>query len=227
MNYQELVSGSICDSGNYPYGDNVNIFDSRLPICENIREIDELLNVKSDLISFLDIGSVPSENIEKELPFMNSIRKFIAKGNELRDSLRKAEKEYEEYRSKVDNDIYKINAFLDFVAKLNSIPTDHHKIITESIEILKKDVNDKNKLNEIKNTYNTQREKYTEYLTELFKLNHLNVGNKCSICLTNIVDTFYIPCGHTICSDCDKPDTHKKCHICRANVQSVKKLYFI
>ena len=158
---------------------------------------------------------------------MKSVRKFIARGNQLRETLGKAEKDYEGYRKKVDDDIQKINAFLDFVAKLNSIPTDHHKIITESIDILKKDVNDKEKLNSIKNTYSEARGKYTEYLTELFKLNHLNVGNKCSICLTNIVDTFYNPCGHTICASCDKPDIHKKCHICRANVHSVKKLYFI
>ena len=96
--------------------------------------------------------------------------------------------------------------------KLNK---DFNKILEESFNI------------KAKYTYSEARGKYTEYLTELFKLNHLNVGNKCSICLTNIVDTFYNPCGHTICASCDKPDIHKKCHICRANVHSVKKLYFI
>ena len=74
-------------------------------------------------------------------------------------------------------------------------------------------------------------------------MNNFNVSNTCPICLTNPVDHFMDPCGHTICKDC-LLNTFKRngnstdiyaigrgddfhCSFCREKVKSVRSLYFI
>ncbi len=75
-----------------------------------------------------------------------------------------------------------------------------------------------------------------KYLNELLHINNVNIGNKCSICLTDIVSNYYNPCGHTICETCDKFDTESningignsnRCPICRSNINERRKLFFI
>lgn len=44
----------------------------------------------------------------------------------------------------------------------------------------------------------------------------------CSICLTNTVDVFCDPCGHTYCESCIKSNY---CFLCRVKIDKVKKLY--
>ena len=57
MNNFTNISGSFCDSGNYSFIENtnsVNNFDSRLPICLHVNNMESLLSVKNDLIEYLD-----------------------------------------------------------------------------------------------------------------------------------------------------------------------------
>ena len=41
-----------------------------------------------------------------------------------------------------------------------------------------------------------------EYIEVTKYLNNFNTGNTCSICLSNKVDKYYVPCGHTCCKKC-------------------------
>ena len=78
-----------------------------------------------------------------------------------------------------------------------------------------------------------------QYLDVIKYLNKCNVGNTCSLCLTNNVDTYFNPCGHTTCDDCLKKlrdeNIHElntlnqelKCPFCRKDVYDTKKLYYI
>ena len=227
-------TGSFCDSGNYAFIDNTNnnnnIFDSKLPICLHVNNMDTLLNVKNDLIEYLDNETfVVQDNTDSDI--LKNIQEFIKRGNSLRDELKVCEKNYEDYRIKIKNNLDKINAFLDFVTKLNDIPSDHYKLLKESIDILIEDTNESEKLNEIKTKYTNAKTNYMKYLNELLYINDLNIGNKCSICLTHIVSNYYNPCGHTICGECDKFDIHdsnnNRCPICRRNVNERRKLFFI
>lgn len=45
----------------------------------------------------------------------------------------------------------------------------------------------------------------------------------CPICLTNEVDTYLDPCGHTLCKTCNRD---KFCHMCRTQVRSSRKIYY-
>lgn len=223
------LTGAFCDSGNYSFIDNNVIkFDSKLPICLHVNNMDCLLNVKNDLIEYLDNDNfVIQDNINTDI--FNNIQDFIKRGNSLRDELKVNEKIYEDYRVNVNNNLDKINAFLDFVTKLNNIPSNHYKLLKESIDIIIEDTNESKKLNEIKNKYTIAKANYMKYLNELLYINSINIGNKCSICLTNIVSNYYNPCGHTICGECDKIDTEDnyKCPICRSNINEKRKLFFI
>lgn len=227
-------TGSFCDSGNYAFIENTNnnshIFDSKLPICLHVNNMDCLLNVKNDLIEYLDNDAfVVQDNTESET--LKNVQEFIKRGNSLRDELKMCEKNYEDYRIKIKNNLDKINAFLDFVTKLNDIPSDHYKLLKESIDILLEDTNESEKLNEIKTKYTTAKANYMKYLNELLHINNVNIGNKCSICLTHIVSNYYNPCGHTICETCDKFDgdniNGNRCPICRSNINERRKLFFI
>lgn len=60
---------------------------------------------------------------------------------------------------------------------------------------------------------------------KLFRCKTMVSGpNLCSICLNEPISMFCIPCGHTYCSKCIC--STKKCHICRAEIHRVNKLFF-
>lgn len=46
----------------------------------------------------------------------------------------------------------------------------------------------------------------------------------CPICLTNEIDAFIDPCGHTLCTKCSSKITY--CHMCRTKVKVAKSIYF-
>jgi hypothetical protein len=63
-----------------------------------------------------------------------------------------------------------------------------------------------------------------KYLLETYNiLKSTNTIHMCPICLTNEVDAFIDPCGHTLCTQCSKISF---CHMCRTKVKVVKNIYF-
>ena len=47
----------------------------------------------------------------------------------------------------------------------------------------------------------------------------------CPMCLTNRINMVLIPCGHSLCSACTMRSSSGSCHMCRALVQHVNRLY--
>lgn len=45
----------------------------------------------------------------------------------------------------------------------------------------------------------------------------------CPICITNEIDTYLEPCGHTLCRNCNRDQF---CHMCRTQIRSSRKLYY-
>jgi hypothetical protein len=54
-------------------------------------------------------------------------------------------------------------------------------------------------------------------------LRNVPYTHKCPICLTNEVDTYLEPCGHTLCASCNQSNY---CHMCRTRVKTSKGLYY-
>lgn len=47
----------------------------------------------------------------------------------------------------------------------------------------------------------------------------------CPICITNEVDVYLEPCGHTLCKSCSRvQNTH--CHMCRTKIRSNRNIYY-
>lgn len=65
------------------------------------------------------------------------------------------------------------------------------------------------------------KQKIRKYLT-IFGIQKLG-SHLCPICLTNEVNMFFSPCGHTICKKCIKANY---CHICRTKISDIHNIYF-
>ena len=224
-------SADICTDGNFiSLTEQSSCFNIHLA-CFNIKlensALDDLLNVKRDLVSFIDDETIIApETLDS--PFETLLREFRTRGTELRKILECAEKDYEEHKLAAENDVAKINAFIVFATGLSNIPSEHSQLLTESVNVLLKDINNPDNITRVKKAYSEARNNYVLYLKELLAVNNLNIGNKCSICFTNIVESYYNPCGHTICNECDRFEigATEKCPICRTDINSKNKLYF-
>ena len=88
---------------------------------------------------------------------------------------------------------------------------------------------DDNQHSEIKTKFNQQLLTLKLYMHCFIKtINKGNTGMTCNICMTNNINSYVNPCGHTGCSEClDKLETHNmKCFVCREPVFDIRKLYF-
>lgn len=45
----------------------------------------------------------------------------------------------------------------------------------------------------------------------------------CPICITNEVDIYFDPCGHTVCKSCSKS---QYCHMCRTKIIAIRSLFY-
>lgn len=45
----------------------------------------------------------------------------------------------------------------------------------------------------------------------------------CPICITNEVDVYFDPCGHTVCRTCSKS---QYCHMCRTKIIAIRSLFY-
>ena len=48
----------------------------------------------------------------------------------------------------------------------------------------------------------------------------------CPICLNKETELAFIPCGHTLCNECNMKGNFKTCFACRTSVDKILKLYF-
>ena len=81
-------------------------------------------------------------------------------------------------------------------------------------------------LENLTNSVNSVNKEYSIIKELLLELSGTLPATVCQICLENQINYFMDPCGHTICTYCKekKPGLHK-CHFCRANISTFKRLY--
>ena len=124
-----------------------------------------------------------------------------------------------------------MNVVIDFMRELNinDCKDQLQEAIIENIKQYSNNIgggNDHIKL--MKENYIESRKNINKYLDIIKKLNHMNVSNSCPVCLTNPVNIYLNPCGHTLCDGCYNrvSDNEKKCFLCRTRVLSKFPLYF-
>ena len=194
-----------------------------------------IIDIKNKLIDILN--SVP---LNKEIEEVKSGK--LIKLNDLYDEFKsdylkeqdkyfQSERELNNAINESKSNVKKLNVVIDFMRELNinDCKDQLQETIIENIKQYSNNIgggNDHIKL--MKENYIESRKNINKYLDIIKKLNHMNVSNSCPVCLTNPVNIYLNPCGHTLCDGCyDRvSDNEKKCFLCRTRVLSKFPLYF-
>jgi hypothetical protein len=108
------------------------------------------------------------------------------------------------------------------------------KQIIESLKDYIHEIGENNKLKIAKEDYLQKRKLLNRHIYLINSINCWNVSAICPICITDKIDSYCNPCGHTACRSClDKNSNtinnvnHNRCPICREQVMDIRKLYLI
>jgi len=89
-----------------------------------------------------------------------------------------------------------------------------------------------NNLKSAKRDYVRIRIEMNDCFSIIKSINNLNISNTCSLCLTNKVEIFIDPCGHSFCTNCkdrliqyEGGITDTNCPTCRGYIRDFKSLY--
>ena len=171
--------------------------------------------------------------IGKELigEFDNFMKYFDLKQKELL----KIEKKFFEEIKKNKEDVKQINQLIEYFGILKDKYDDSEENRETYDNMLKfaNNILNNSKVNSVKEEFIIRKREMLQYLDIIKYLNKANVGNTCSLCLTNNVNFYFNPCGHTCCEECLNKmgiqlrlqDT--QCVFCRKNIYDTKKLYYI
>lgn len=116
---------------------------------------------------------------------------------------------------KICDELQNLEGIENFIENINKT------IIEYSKEYFKK-----NKVDEKIITYQKNIKKINFLKKRLNKLNSLSFVPYCQICMTNIVDSVLIPCGHSGCDSCLNK-CENKCFICRKEINNISKLFIL
>ena len=263
VNFDTIEEGFICDSGQYEgmVNSDINItsimenIEGRIDFKTVERDKNnEFFKIKTDLLKYLkndiedieillknngsDIKSNKEEEkketlIGKELigEFDNFMKYFDLKQKELL----KIEKKFFEEIKKNKEDVKQINQLIEYFSILKDKYDDSEENQETHNNMLKfaNNILNNSKIESVKEEFIIRKREMLQYLDIIKYLNKTNVGNTCSLCLTNNVKFYFNPCGHTCCEDCLNKMGNQlmlqdtKCAFCRKNIYETKKLYYI
>lgn len=239
-----------------PINDENNIFDNGLTyINENISndtsdpcqiskkyyfnaiEIKELLIDALNNKNILNIeneGEYKNEEIDE---IITKIESFEPKFMKLQEELDKLSEEYNKEKNNTEKNIKKLDSSILFMKSVEEEYKNNDENIKDIIEKLNKyssTIKDNDKLLQIKEKYICKRKELNSYIYFIQKLNKWNTSSICPICITNRIDSYCNPCGHTACGDClnrnnmiNNSYNSNKCPICREYINEIRKLFFI
>ena len=255
VNYTESSDHYICGTDNYTYENLMaTIEDIDQNIQSNIIEKDDnnkLFEIKSDLLKYLkndtediDIllknngSEIKEENKENKKDdfigktlieeFDNFMKYFDLKQKKLLE----IENEFLSEIRKNKEDVAQIDSLMKYYDHLNKKYENDDKTV-EYMEKLATNIKENSKIDKVKEEYVIRKCEMMQYLDIIKYLNKCNLGNTCSLCLTNNVTLYFNPCGHTACDECYKKllgnsnAQELKCAFCRKDVYDTNKLYYI
>jgi len=210
-------------------------------IDENVSSIDENVSSIKENTSSIDKQELSIEKsispILKEM--ITTINKFKQEFTIKQDNLLNIEKKFIKEIKKNRHDVNVINELINKTGDLTMSyieeGSDEDILIDKMIE-LSKTIKDNSKIYSIKDKYVKARIDMVEYIEVTKYLNNFNTGNTCSICLSNKVDKYYVPCGHTCCKKCAERSlslsnsfathSYNKCEFCRTTIEEYNNLYY-
>ena len=160
--------------------------------------------------------------------FDNFMKYFKLKSDKLYSIENKLKNEIEKNKK----DIKQIDSLIEYYNTLKNKYDDNSETIN-SMETLAENIKKNSQIDSTKEEYVLRKKEMMQYLDVIKYLNKCNLGNTCSLCLTNNVNVYYNPCGHTLCDGChqkivdNKQGDNISCVYCRKSVYDVRKLYYI
>ena len=220
---------------------------SKLNYVNEIREI--LLNLVQKKPEIIEMDNEEYKNKDID-DIITKIDEILPNMVTIQDELTNLENSYKDEEQKVREIIKKLDKMISFLIDIlnnndwpkmggdNDTYPQHIHTMIESVNKLSDGYLKSQKLSEVGEKYIGKRKEMNSYLYFINKLNRWNVCNICSICLTNRVDHYCNPCGHTACKKCiDKNmvyqynntnnNNEKKCPFCRSIIINTKPLYFL
>lgn len=202
-------------------------------------ENETINSVKSKFLSLLttnisdnDISNDESlKSLEDKLAKINNdIMEVFTEFEKLQSNTIKLEKDYEISLENLKKDIEKLQKFQDFIS-CKTFKDDKKLLssLTSNIEDICKNMLDNNEHENMRDLLHKNNITISMYLQKFIKpLNKGNIGSTCNFCMTNNVDSFINPCGHTGCKECLSrlEIDEAQCFICRNRVFNIKRLYF-
>jgi len=203
---------------------------------ENINEIKKIRNNITDIFNCdtdeltcsSDVNASDTEFINEFSEYFDKFRKEYLKEQ---DNYLKCEKNLINERNESKTIIKKLDIVIDFMKELTEDSCDDgmNDTIIENIKEYSKQKENSDKLVIARNEYYNSRLKINKYLGIIKKINSMDNVNTCPTCMSNVVNIYLNPCGHTICDDCYEKlsnNGERKCFLCRSSILSKFPLYF-
>ena len=236
MNYSSLYEEDP-DIFSNPYGSPLD----HDPISTLNNITDESIQIRENLLNTMTNSQVihidDSEFVDKEIDdIILKLKEFSKSFDSLQKDLDKSLSIYNESLKETKEDINKINSSINFIKTCNKDYDTDEKVkqIIESLKDYIKSIDENNQLKIVKEDYIQKRKLLNRHIYLINSINQWNNSAICPICITDSIDSYCNPCGHTACKKClDKNSNiinnvnHNKCPICRDHVMDIRKLYFI
>ena len=211
------------------------------PVCIANNLTDEPIQIRENLLNILNNKEIlpidDSEFKDEEIDdIVSKLKGFSKNFDTLQKDLDEAHEKYVETSKITQTNIQKINNSIQLIETCakeydNDSST---KDIIDSLKDYIKSIDENDKLSEAKCEYIQKRKLLNRHIYLMNKVNNWNTSAICPICITDKVDSYCNPCGHTSCRKClDKTSNiinninHNKCPICREHIMDIRKIYFI
>ena len=220
------------------FGSMVNVSE---PVCIANNLTDEPIQIRENLINILNDKNIlpiddPDFKDEEIDDIVSKLKGFGENFIFLQKDLDIAYQKYEEASKTTQENIQKINNSIQLIKTCSKeYDSDSNtKSIIDSLKDYIKTIDENDKLSEYKKEYVNKIKLLNRHLYLMNKVNNWNTSSICPICITDKIDSYCNPCGHTACRKClDKNSNivnnvnHNKCPICREHIMDIRKLYFI
>ena len=233
-NIDNNIQQSNCNSEATSVEHALNIRNSIMNILnDNNLDVEELDKTQSNI----NASGIIIENEEDEVEKVDDIKKCSEMFDEFIKDYKNKQEKYLECKKKFQDEINnsksnlkKLDLIIQFIRELDKDCNDqlteeilnNFKMLSDKVE------NDKNIITARINYIKTRKE-IDNHLNLIKKINSVNVSNTCPLCLTNSVNIYLNPCGHTCCDDCYGRllvNNDNKCFLCRSNIMNKNSLYF-
>ena len=230
--------------------DNIDNNIQRANCNEEIPSIEYAINIRNSIINILNDNDLEVEDLDKTQSNINASGVIIEENKEddnvkkcsdmfskfIKDDKKKQEyyleckNKFQDEINRSKNNIKKLDLIIQFIRELDKDCNDQEteELLNNLKNLSNKIENDKNIITARKE-YIKSRKDIENNLNLVKKINSMNMSNTCPLCLTNQVNIYLNPCGHTCCEECYGRLTNNnenKCFLCRSNIMSKNPLYF-